>query len=181
MLVENDYIATFLADEKNHEFFFTSFHKDLVLRFDEFVTVRESLKILGEMLLKRSNYKVLMKYISEKQNLKTIMTVMAHKAATIKLEAFHVFKIFAANPKKTAPVEELLCANREALLTYLERFHGETDDDQTRDELNMILTGLKRLKKKEEGAKADEVKKDGVKKEDESRSATDASDAAADK
>ena len=40
MLVENDYIATFLADEKNHEFFFKSFHKDLVLRFDEFVTVR---------------------------------------------------------------------------------------------------------------------------------------------
>ena len=92
-----------------------------------------------------------------------------------------MFKIFAANPKKTAPVEELLCANREALLTYLERFHGETDDDQTRDELNMILTGLKRLKKKEEGAKADEVKKDGVKKEDENRSATDTSDAAADK
>ena len=171
VLVESDYIAAFLADEKNHEFFFKSFHKDLVLRFDEYVTVRESLKLLGEMLLKRSNYKILMKYISSKQNLKTIMTVMAHKAAVIKLEAFHVFKIFAANPKKTAPIEELLCANRDALLTYLERFHGETDDDQTRDELNMIVSVLKKLDAK---SKAAASSGEELKKEDETRNATDA-------
>jgi len=178
ILVENDYIATFLADEENYKFFFKSFHNELVLSFNEYVTVRESLKLLGEMLLKRSNYKILMKYIGDKQNLKTIMTVMAHKAAVIKLEAFHVFKVFAANPKKTPPIEELLCANREALLTYLERFHGETDDKQTREELNMIVSVLKRLGNSSSSSSGDGGAGDDSKKkeDDTSNSTTSSSD-----
>ena len=153
LLVDSDCLTDFLTDDENFSYFFSLFHKELVLRLDEYVNVRESLKILGNMLLKRKNYKIMIKYVGEKENLKVIMTVMAHKAAVIKLEAFHVFKVFAANPHKTPPVQELLYHNRERLIAYLQNFKQETEDKQTREELDMLVKVC--LKKIEEPKKAD--------------------------
>jgi len=146
MFVESDYMTDFLSDDDNYETFFRLFHAKLVLKFEEYVTVRESLKILGEMLLKRSNYGIMMKYIGNKENLKCIMTAMTSKAANIKTEAFHVFKVFVANPKKSRPVHELLYCNRDKLIKYLEKFHSDSTEEQTGEEQKLLITTLRRLK-----------------------------------
>ena len=145
VFVESDHIVDFLAVDAHFVEFFKLFHEELVLRIDEYVTVRESLKLLGEMLLKRSNYNIMMRYIGDKGNLKVIMTVMTSKAENIKTEAFHVFKVFVANPKKTPPVHALLYHNRALLIEYLERFRPTSDEEQTDEEQKLLITTLKRL------------------------------------
>lgn len=145
VFVESDSISDFLKNEKNYDEFFALFHKHLVMNFEEYVTVRESLKILGEMLLKRSNYDIMMKYIGSKDNLKNIMTVMTSKATNIKIEAFHVFKVFVANPKKSRPVHELLYCNRDRLILYLEKFHSDSSEEQTGEEQKLLVNTLRRL------------------------------------
>lgn len=45
-----------------------------------------------------------MKFISSKDNLKTIMLLLRDKSPAIQFEAFHVFKVFVANPKKPPEV-----------------------------------------------------------------------------
>lgn len=49
-----------------------------------------------------------MKFISSKENLKTIMLLLRDKSPAIQFEAFHVFKVFVANPKKPPEVRPSL-------------------------------------------------------------------------
>lgn len=49
-------------------------------------------------------HKTRMKFISSKENLKTIMLLLRDKSPAIQFEAFHVFKVFVANPKKPPEV-----------------------------------------------------------------------------
>ena len=40
----------------------------------------------------------------------------------MQFEAFHVFKVFVANPRKPDDVKQILVANRDKLIAYLEKF-----------------------------------------------------------
>ena len=46
----------------------------------------------------------MMLYIAEPRNLKTVMTLLVDPSQAIGYEAFHVFKIFVANPSKPPAV-----------------------------------------------------------------------------
>ena len=50
------------------------------------------------------------RYIGEEEQLKAAMNLLRDPSASIQLEAFHVFKIFAANPKKDGKVLHVLQA-----------------------------------------------------------------------
>jgi len=128
---------------------------DILLQSDNYVTRRRSLKLLSELLLDRSHYSVMMKYISSKRNLKTIMNLLRHKSSQIQFETFHVFKIFVANPKKTADIESILCKNRVKLIAYLESFHTENDDPQFVDEKRLLIDTLQQLSDPVEEEEAD--------------------------
>jgi calcium binding protein 39 len=77
--------------EKNYDRFFASYSK-LVLS-SNYVTKRQSLKLLGEILLDRTNFNVMTKYISNEANLKVMMNLLRDKSKNIQFEAFHVFKV----------------------------------------------------------------------------------------
>jgi len=73
---------------------------NILLQSRNYVTKRQSLKLLGELLLNRSNFTIMMRYINNADNLKIMMNMLRGNTKAIQFEAFHVFKIFVANPKK---------------------------------------------------------------------------------
>jgi calcium binding protein 39 len=58
-----------------------------------YVTKRQSLKLLGEILLDRSNYATMTRYIADVGNLQGVMNTLRDKSRNIQYEAFHVFKV----------------------------------------------------------------------------------------
>ena len=64
-------------------------------------------------------------YIGDVKNLITIMQVLRTPQAMIQYEAFHVFKVFVANPDKTPEVITILTQNAEKLIKYLINFLPE--------------------------------------------------------
>ena len=60
------------------------------------MTKRQSLKLLGEILLDRANFNVMTRYIANEANLKMMMNLLRDKSKNIQFEAFHVFKVSVA-------------------------------------------------------------------------------------
>jgi len=129
-------VAEFL--EANYDKFFTKYV--VLLNSTNYVTKRQSLKLLGELLLDRSNFNVMTTYISNPENLKLMMNLLRDKSKNIQFEAFHVFKVFVANPNKTKAVLDLLIRNKEKLVTFLGTFHSDRqDDEQFTDEKAFLI------------------------------------------
>lgn len=101
--------------------------------------------MLGELLLDRNNFNVMIRFISSKHNLKTIMNLLRDRSPNIQFEAFHVFKVFVANPKKPKDVELILFKNKPKLIAFLESFQNEKEDSQFTDEKNLLIETLSRL------------------------------------
>ena len=139
-------VPTFLVE--NYEHFFEHYNK--LLQSEQYVTQRQSLKLLGELLLDRQNYDTMITYIGDKESLKIIMTLMRVKSPAIQMEAFHVFKVFVANPKKTEPVAQILARNRDKLINYLQTLNGDKEDDQFVEERNLLIATLGKMKPPEE-------------------------------
>jgi calcium binding protein 39 len=128
-------IAKFL--DENYDTFFESYTK--LLMSPNYVVKRQSLKLLGELLLDRTNFTVMTRYISQRSNLKLMMTLLSDSSRTIQFEAFHVFKVFVANPNKPPPILEILLQNKNTLKGFLKDFHNEKEDEQFRDEKDYLL------------------------------------------
>ena len=77
--------------EQNYDAVFSQYQT--LLHSDNYVTKRQSLKLLGELLLDRHNFSVMTKYISNPDNLKLMMNMLKEKSRNIQFEAFHVFKV----------------------------------------------------------------------------------------
>lgn len=78
--------------ENNYDRFFTAYQR--LLASENYVVRRQSLKLLGELLLDRHNFNVMTRYISNPDNLKLMMNMLKEKSRNIQFEAFHVFKVF---------------------------------------------------------------------------------------
>ena len=48
------------------------------------------------------------RYIANEVHLKMMMNLLRDKSKNIQFEAFHVFKVFVANPKKPPQIETIL-------------------------------------------------------------------------
>jgi len=134
-------VAEFL--EKNYDLFFQEY--TTLLNSVNYVTKRQSLKLLGELLLDRSNFNIMTKYISEQSNLKLLMVLLKDKSRNIQFEAFHVFKVFVANPNKPAPILNILCKNKEKLISFLSNFHNDKEDEQFSDEKAFLIKQIQQL------------------------------------
>ncbi|KAI8884681.1 Mo25-like protein [Backusella circina FSU 941] len=135
-------VADFL--ENNYDQFFEHYKK--LLQSENYVTKRQSLKLLGEILLDRSNFTVMTRYISSADNLKLMMNLLRDKSRNIQFEAFHVFKVFVANPHKTRPIVDILVKNQDKLITFLGNFHNDRqDDDQFNDEKAFLIKQIQEL------------------------------------
>lgn len=74
-----------------HLQFFSQY--SLLVQSSNYVTKRQSLKLLGEILLDRTNFKVMTRYIANEENLKVMMNLLKDRSKNIQFEAFHVFKV----------------------------------------------------------------------------------------
>jgi len=129
--------------EKNYDAIFEEYTK--LLHSQNYVTRRQSLKLLGELLLDRANFNVMTKYISDQSNLKLMMNLLRDKSKNIQFEAFHVFKVFVANPNKAKPILDILIKNKPKLVAFLTNFHNEKEDEQFADEKAFLLKQIEQL------------------------------------
>lgn len=117
----------------------------ILLQAGNYVTKRQSLKLLGELLLSRSNFSVMMLYINSADNLKIMMNLLRGNTKAIQFEAFHVFKIFVANPRKSNDVCEILVRNKYRLIDFLNKFKKDKDDELFDDEKQTLIRTLQQL------------------------------------
>ncbi|KAK5108491.1 hypothetical protein LTR62_008230 [Meristemomyces frigidus] len=126
----------------NFSNFFTRYN-DILISSPSYVTKRQSLKLLGELLLDRHFYPVMTAYVASGSNLKLIMYCLKDDRRMVQYEAFHVFKIFAANPNKSWEVQKFLVMNKARLLKFLPGFLAErTEDEQFCDERAWLVKAV---------------------------------------
>jgi len=136
-------IAVYL--ETNFDRFFAKYNQTLI-QSENYVIKRQSIKLLGELLLDRSNYNVMTKYVDAGEHLKLCMRLLLDDRRMINYEGFHVFKVFVANPNKSPAVQRILMSNRERLLRFLPGFLDDrTDDDQFMDEKSFLIRQIEGL------------------------------------
>ena len=129
--------------DANRQRFVTSYNR--LLQSDNYATRRQSLKLLGEILIERANFHIMNYYICSSTNLKIIMNLLLDSRKNIKCEAFHVFKIFVANPNKPPDVHGILVKNKVKMLTYLEDFLNEKEDEQFQEDRLLVLQEIRKL------------------------------------
>lgn len=117
-----------------------------LLHSENYVTRRQALKLLGELLLDRHNFSTMTRYISNPENLKLMMNLLRDKSRNIQFEAFHVFKVFVANPNKQEPITNILIRNKDKLIEFLYNFHTDrSEDEQFNDEKAYLIKQIKEL------------------------------------
>jgi len=128
-------VARFL--EEQYDDFFACYHG--LLRSENYVTKRQSLKLLSDLLLDRANFATMTRYITSSQHMKTIMVLLRDPSPSIQFEAFHVFKIFVANPNKGRGIHDVLHRNKDKLLAFLNNFHNDRGDEQFSEEKKFLV------------------------------------------
>lgn len=135
-------VAAFMDEQ--YDLFFNGYNA--LLRSKNYVARRQSLKLLGELLMERSNFKIMSKYIRSPDNLKLIMNLLLDRGKHIQFEAFHVFKIFVFNPNKSPQVLSILIKNRPKLVLYMRNFLIERDDEIFHAERQQMIDDIWNLK-----------------------------------
>ncbi|XP_008798485.1 putative MO25-like protein At5g47540 isoform X2 [Phoenix dactylifera] len=135
-------VAEFLS--KNYDWFFNEFNSKL-LESPNYITRRQAIKLLGDMLLERSNSAVMMHYVSSKDNLMILMNLLRESSKNIQIEAFHVFKLFAANKNKPQEIISILVTNRNKLLRLLADFKTDKEDDQFEADKSQVIKEIAAL------------------------------------
>lgn len=125
--------------------FFDLYEK--LLTSSNYVTRRQSLKLLSEFLLESPNSHVMKRYILEVRYLKVMMTLLKDSSKNIQLSAFHIFKVFVANPNKPREIKVILAKNHEKLLQLLENLSvGKgAEDEQFEEEKELIMKEINRV------------------------------------
>ncbi|RZC89717.1 hypothetical protein C5167_035712 [Papaver somniferum] len=109
--------------------FFAEYNLKL-LESPNYITRRQAVKLLGDMLLERTNSGVMMRYVSSKDNLRILMNLLRESSKNIQVEAFHVFKLFAANQNKPPEIVGIFITNRSKLLRFFGDFKLDKEDEQ---------------------------------------------------
>lgn len=83
-------VAKFI--DTNFELFFEKYN-DILIKSKSYVTKRQSIKLLGEVLLDRQFYDIMTRYVESGDNLKLVMWQLKDDRKMVQYEAFHVFKV----------------------------------------------------------------------------------------
>ncbi|XP_048333322.2 uncharacterized protein LOC107409060 [Ziziphus jujuba] len=130
----------------HYDEFFDLYEK--LLTSPNYVTRRQSLKLLSEFLLESSNSHIMKRYIVEVRYLKVMMTLLKDSSKNIQISAFHIFKVFVANPNKPREIKVILAKNHEKLLELLHNLSagkGAAEDDQFEEEKELIMKEIERV------------------------------------
>ncbi|XP_018681221.2 uncharacterized protein LOC103986252 isoform X2 [Musa acuminata AAA Group] len=121
--IASDALATFKDLLTKHEMIVSQFLSSHYVQFFE----------LYEKLLTSPNY------VTRRQSLKDT-------SKNIQISAFHIFKVFVANPNKPREIIEVLIDNHEELLMSLQNLPmSKGEDDQFEEEKDLIIKEIEEL------------------------------------
>ncbi|XP_060190036.1 putative MO25-like protein At5g47540 isoform X3 [Lycium barbarum] len=138
-------VAEFLFE--NYDWFFPEFNAKL-LESANYITRRQAIKLLGDILLDRSNSAVMTRYVSSKDNLRILMNLLREASKNIQLDAFHVFKLFVANRNKPSDIINIIVANRSKLLRFFASFRIDKEDEQFEADKAQVVKEIAELEAK---------------------------------
>ncbi|THU67855.1 hypothetical protein C4D60_Mb05t29080 [Musa balbisiana] len=95
-----------LPSSSHYVQFFELYEK--LLTSPNYVTRRQSLKILSDFLLEPQNLQIMKRYILEVRFLHIMMALLKDTSKNIQISAFHIFKVFVANPNKPREIVEAI-------------------------------------------------------------------------
>ncbi|KAI4345534.1 hypothetical protein L6164_012648 [Bauhinia variegata] len=129
----------------HYDEFFDQYEK--LLTSPNYVTRRQSLKLLSDFLLEAPNSQIMKRYILEVRYLKVMMTLLRDSSKNIQISAFHIFKVFVANPNKPQDVKIILAKNRDKLVELLENLSpGKgSEEEQFEEEKEFIISEIAKL------------------------------------
>ncbi|KAG3118848.1 hypothetical protein PI124_g2619 [Phytophthora idaei] len=119
-----------------------------LLTSKNYATRRQALQLLSELLLDPVNFTVMQRYVASRNNLKQIMLLLREPSEALRMDAFHVFKIFVANPNKSPEVEQLLVRNCEKLLAFVSDFGKSESGRDFLQERSLLVFALERMAEK---------------------------------
>ncbi|RHY86003.1 hypothetical protein DYB37_013670 [Aphanomyces astaci] len=124
---------------------FTQYQR--LLASANYATQRHALQILSKVLLDPRNGPAMMRYISDKHHLKVVMQLLREQSDALRLDAFHVFKIFVANPSKHDDIVSLLLRNRDKLLKFVVEFGNDHSNayPSLASEIRLLVFTLEKL------------------------------------
>ena len=130
--------------ESHFDDFFRLFNG--LLKSSQYFTKRAALKLLSELLLDRSNFNVMIRFIADPEHLKLVMLLLRENSKKIQLEAFHVFKVFAANPYKSQPVNAILYSNKDKIVAFLKTLaKKDASDEHFNEECDLLIRKLTQI------------------------------------
>jgi calcium binding protein 39 len=129
---------------EHFENFFSCFHT--LLTSSEYFTLRLTLRLLSEILVDKAYLDSMLLYVGNVEYLKIHMDFLRNKSKAIRQDAFHIFKVFAANPRKPPKVEHILVQNRERLVALLTTGLVDEDDESFEADKHAVLTKIAALK-----------------------------------
>lgn len=142
LTIHKKMLSEFLAN--NYDVFI--YHANQLIQSKNYVTKRQSVRLLAELVLQRQNQVFLNKYFDDTTNLKLIMLLLSDKLKNLQYEAFHIFKFFIAKPKKSPKVLEVLTKNKDNFVTFFENFQIDNHQDANIvEERDYILNEIKKL------------------------------------
>ncbi|OIV91957.1 hypothetical protein TanjilG_23218 [Lupinus angustifolius] len=114
----------------HYDEFFDLYEK--LLMSPNYVTRRQSLKLLSEILLESPNTQIMRRYILEVRYLKVMMTLL---------------RVFVANPNKPREVKIILAKNKEKLLELLQNLSpGKgSEDEELEEEKEFIMKEIGKI------------------------------------
>jgi len=121
----------------NFDTFFELYHP--LLEHDNYVVQRQALKFLGQLLLDPDFQCIMLKYVQNARFLQIHMNLLREKSQTIPFDAFHIFKVFVANPDKPAAIRNILCRNGKRLISLLASLRHRNCDDDCREDLDVVI------------------------------------------
>jgi len=127
---------------------------DGILQCGEYVKLRQATRLLHDALLSVAFARVMMAYVNEEQHLRIVMNILKSESRQLRVEAFHIFKLFVINPRQTPRIEQILRNNRDGLCHVLDGLctSQSEDKDFVRDQHRVIRT-LQALQPKEKEMK----------------------------
>eukprot|EP01138_Halocafeteria_seosinensis_P013277 gb/GECG01013560.1/.p1 GENE.gb/GECG01013560.1/~~gb/GECG01013560.1/.p1 ORF type:complete len:372 (+),score=48.65 gb/GECG01013560.1/:1-1116(+) len=134
-------VHSFITD--NFSSFFETYH--IMLRSRVYTTRRQGLRLLSELLLDSDHFEIMINYVSNPEYLKIIMTMLRDVRQNIQFEAFHVFKVFVANPNKPNVITQILATNKDKLIKYLREFQNDRSDTEFAEEKALLIETLSNI------------------------------------
>ncbi|KAJ1609277.1 MO25 protein [Cryptosporidium canis] len=119
----NEYILS------NQQTFFSNIFKTLI-QSKEYVPQRHGLRLLNQLFSLKELSKVMTVFSSSSEYLKIFMNLITSELNTTSFEAFHIFKLFVANPNKSPKIQRILSRNRDKIVEFLVHFQTSRTDPQ---------------------------------------------------